>query len=80
MVVVGCPPGAVPSGADPAVYRPCSDGESVGPLVDESLFTFKPLRWCESLHRLEVTQGPETEGEREPEEVCRWLEDLRGIV
>lgn len=63
----------------------CPDGESAGPLGDESLFTFKPLRWwCDSLYRLEVTQGPETEPERERaselEEVCRWLEVLRGIV
>lgn len=50
MVGAGCP-GAVPGGRDPAVHRPCLDGESVGPFEDESLFTFKPLRWCDSLYR-----------------------------
>lgn len=85
-VVVAACPGAVPGGWDPAVYRP---GWWICGTVWrwESLFTFKPQRWCDSLYRRGWHRAlRERERERMPavarglEEVCRWLEVLRGIV
>lgn len=49
------------------------DGESVEPFEDVSLFTFKLLRWCDSVCRPEGgAQGPERE--------CRVAGRTRGSL